>query len=224
MKHNRTKLCSIFNDRYGKLIESIIDCDKYNQFNMDHIYNLIHKDRSLSDFKKRRFDKFYEAFQSAYCIESPCMEFVNFLRKTDYNLEKSLDNMEEIIYPLYGIYKNLGLEKYLNYHYIPIAVMNIMISYGYYTRPRPILNTKGCNHGDLILSLLGLYSKQIAMNDYPRMWLVISFIKNLSLLASSTQYDLANNDKLEVIANNIFNLLDFVLNDTIVKNVEGVIE
>lgn len=229
-KTTKSKIASIVSPKYEKFINLYMDANNYRE-----AYNVMHnmyecseydyKNKHLPLHYKENIKKIHDNFISACCYKEPCMEFVNFLRRTDYNLEKVFKDLN--VRPLYSVYHTLGLEKYLNIEFIPISVMNSMIYFGYYTKPRPILTTtKGCSHGDLILALLSVYSKHIAPNDYGKMWLVVSFVKTLSLLSSSSSYYNYNSyeevEEIDVVTNNLFNLLDFILNDIIVKNVEGV--
>ena len=153
-KTTKSKIASIVSPKYEKFINLYMDANNYRE-----AYN-------------ENIKKIHDNFISACCHKEPCMEFVNFLRRTDYNLEKVFKDLN--VRSLYSVYHTLGLEKYLNIEFIPISVMNSMIYFGYYTKPRPILTTtKGCSHGDLILALLSVYSKHIAPNDYGKMWLVV---------------------------------------------------
>lgn len=216
-KSNKNRYYSLISTKYGKMVDNIMNANSYDEIDdiLENQRLTFIKEIGYPRNKQIALENLVEAISSAFCVDSPPMEFVNCLRNYPFSLEHALEN-DTPIYSLRKVYEDLRLEKYMNLEYIPISVMDIMIKHNYYTRHRPILPTKGCNHGDLILSLLGIYSKGILFHEYSKELLVVLFIKNLSLLASST----TKTETTELISHNIFNLLDFALNDTIVKNVE----
>jgi len=171
-------------------------------------------------FRRENFvERMVDSFEEASGLRGKVTR-LEALLDTKPNLVKTIANHTRVgrmFDDLYRIPYVLKLDYMPTFSTLPMLINTMLVTYG---------DEKGANNkysGLLLTALLSTYAKKIAVIDYPAMWFVVCFAKNISCNSILPPDTLKEHPELEEYAKPIINLVSR-LNETYSESLKNATE